>query len=106
MVERDLWAFFGTLELCAKARLVILAGTVTGKYYINKFLQRFAPDYGYRLDGPFNRLEHPGRAKIAWHKLSGHGQELRVFFCSSSPSDTETRWLPRRLKENATELTL
>lgn len=106
MVERDLWVFFGTLELCSKARLLIMAGTVTGKYYINQFLQRYAPDYGFSLDGPFNRLEHPGRAKIAWHKLSGHGRELKVFFCSSSPSDKDKRLLPLRIRENAADLNL
>ena len=60
MVERDLWTFFGALELCRQAKWILIAGTVTGRFYINEFLRRHAPDYGYSLDGAFNRLEHPG----------------------------------------------
>jgi len=104
MVERDLWVFFGTLELCSKAKLVMMAGSVTGKYYLNEFLQRFAPDYGYRLDGAFNRLEQPGRAKISSHYLSGEDRKLKVFFCSSSPSDPKGTLLPQRIKENGKDL--
>lgn len=104
MVERDLWTFFGTLQRCHKAEWVLMAGTVTGKYYLNEFLQRCAPDCGYSLDGPFNRLQHPGRAKVAWHSLSGSGRQLRVFFCSSSPSDRDKRLLPQRIQEHTKEL--
>jgi hypothetical protein len=100
MVERDLWTFFGTLGLCRKVEWVLMAGTVTGKYYINEFLQRHAPDYGYSLDGAFNRMEHPGRGKVAWHTLTGGGRALRVFFCSSSPSDRPHPLLAQRLREN------
>jgi len=82
MVERDLWVCLGTLKLCKKANLVMMAGSVTGRYYINEFLQRFAPDYGYSLDGVFNRLKHPGRAKVAWHELSGGDRPLKVFFAA------------------------
>ena len=101
MVERDLWTFFGTLELCHQAERVLIAGTVTGRYYINEFLKRHAPDYGYSLDGAFNRLEHPGRGKVAWHCLSNGRKQLPVFFCSSSPSDSDKKLLPRRIRENA-----
>jgi hypothetical protein len=104
MVQRDLWAFFGMLELCTKAQLIILAGSVTGKFYINEFVQRFAPEYGYSLDGAFNRLEHPGRGKTASHELSGGGRKLNVFFCSSSPSDKQETLLPKRMKEFAKQL--
>jgi hypothetical protein len=106
MVERDLWVFFGTLELCSKAKLVMMAGSVTGKYYINEFLRKFAPNCGHSLDGAFNRLEHPGRAKTALHVLSGGGRDLKVFFCSSSPSDRKETLLPQRIKDRANELKL
>lgn len=104
MVQRDLWAFFGTLELCAKASLIMMAGSVTGRYYINEFVQRFAPDFGYSLDGAFNRSEHPGRGKTAWHELSGGGRKLKVFFCSSSPADRNGTLLPQRIEECAENL--
>jgi hypothetical protein len=104
MVERDLWVFFATLQLCQAARLVLLAGSVTGKYYMNEFLQRLAPAYGYTFDRPFNRRNHPGKGKTSWHWLSCAGRRLPVFFCSSSPSDGPDTLLLQRLKENGAAL--
>jgi hypothetical protein len=101
MVERDLWVFFATMQLCKNARLILMAGSVTGKYYMNEFLQRFAPNYGYDLDRPFNRNDQRGKGKISWHCLSGPDRQLPVFFCSSSPSVGENTMLPQRLRENA-----
>jgi hypothetical protein len=104
MVERDLWTFFGTLRLCTNARFVFMAGSVTGKYYINTFLQRFAPDYGHSLDGHFDPLEMRGNGKTAFHTLSGGGRKLQVFFCSTSPSARDKGVLPQRIRENARRL--
>lgn len=105
MVERDLWVFFATLELCRTAKLLMIAGTVTGKYYINEFLQALAPQYGYSLDGAFRRSENPGKGKTQFHFLSGHGRRLPVFFCSSSPSDSANReLLPQRIEENVEQI--
>jgi hypothetical protein len=67
MVQRDLWLFFATLSLCGNVRLILVAGSVTGKFYINEFLQRNAPDYGYALAGAFNRRQHSGPGKTCWH---------------------------------------
>lgn len=100
MVERDLWTFFGTLELCRAAEWLFIAGTVTGKFYINEFLQRYAPDHGYKLDGSFIRSQHAGRGKTAIHVLTGGGRKLNVFFCSSSPSDRLPTLLPQRIMEH------
>ena len=104
MVESDLWVFFATLQLCQGAKLVLLAGSVTGKYYLNEFLQRFAPAHGHSLDRPFNRRNHPGKGKTSWHWLSGPKRRLPVFFCSSSPSDRPATLLPQRIKANAATL--
>ncbi len=101
MVERDLWTFFGTLALCPEAKIILIAGSVTGRYYINEFLQRFAPDYGYSLDGPFNRLAHRGPGKTAFHTLSGGDRPFPVFFCSTSPSARDKELLPHCVKNNA-----
>ena len=81
-----------------------MAGTVTGRYYINEFLQRAAPNYGYSLNEPFDRLKIPGRGKTAFHKLSGGGRRLEVFSCSSSPSAGDKNILPERIRENAQRL--
>jgi hypothetical protein len=104
MVKSDLWTFFGTLRHCPKAKLILVAGSVTGKYYINEFLQRFAPDYGYSLDGRFNRSEHVGNGKTAFHTLSGADRTFPVFFCSTSPSARDTQVLPQRVAEHAERL--
>lgn len=102
MVERDLWTFFATLELCANAKVLLIAGTVTGRFYLNEFLQRFAPDYGYSLGGAFRRTDCPGKGKTCFHSFSRNGRTLPVFFCSSSPSDSNNReLLPKRVGENA-----
>ena len=98
MVERDLWTFFGSLELCRNAEWILMAGTVTGKYYINEFLQRYAPEYGYSLDTPFRRPR--GEGKTCFHTLTGGGRSLSVFFCSVSPSAKDSSWLPKRLQEH------
>ena len=101
MVERDLWTFFGTLESCRAAEWLLIAGTVTSEFYINEFIQRYAPDHGYELEGSFICAQHPGRAKTAFHKLRGGGRSFEVFFCSSSPSDRLPTLLPQRIRENA-----
>ena len=104
MVERDLWTFFGTLALCRQVELILMAGSVTGRYYINEFLGQFAPEHGYSLDGSFDRLEQRGSGKVAFHVLSDGNREIRVFFCSTSPSGKHKTILPQRVKENAEKL--
>jgi hypothetical protein len=104
MVERDLWTFFGSLELCRHAEWILMAGTVTGEYYINEFLHRYAPDYGYRLDPPFTRI--PGDGKTCFHTLTGRGRSLPVFFCSVSPSAKKPELLPQRLEKNRHKIQL
>ena len=104
MVERDLWVFFTSLQLCQNAKLILMAGSVTGKYYMPEFLHSLAPDYGYNLDRPFHRSEHSGKGKTSWHRLSGLGRQIPVFFCSSSPADRPITILPQRLQENAPAL--
>jgi hypothetical protein len=106
MIERDLWTLFGTLEFCRKAKLILMAGSVTGRYYINEFIQRFAREHGFSLDGAFDRLEHRGSGKTAFHTLSGSGRHLQVFFCSTSPSAADKKVLPLKVKENAQRLKL
>ncbi len=104
MTEQDLPLFFATLRLCQNAKLLIIAGSVTGKYYINEFLHRFAPKSGYTLTPPFNRSSHPGKAKTCMHLLASDGRELPVFFCSTSPSARDKTLLPQRIRTHATEL--
>jgi hypothetical protein len=104
MIGSDLWIFFGTLQLCQNAKLILMAGSVTGKYYINEFLQRFAFSYGYSLDGAFSRSASRGKGKVAFHTLSGGGRKIDVFFCSTSPSDRNKTVLPQRVREHSVRL--
>jgi len=104
MVERDLWTFFGTLAFCRKVKRILMAGSVTGKYYINEFIQRFGPEYGLSLDGAFDRLAQRGGGKTAFHTLSGGRFQMEVFFCSTSPSARDRTILPRMVKAHADRL--
>lgn len=101
MVQRDLWVFFATLALGQNAKLLLIAGTVTGRYYINEFLQRFAPDYGYAIGGAFDRRAHPGQGKTCWHELAKSDRKLPAFFCSTSPAANKPSVLPERICANA-----
>ena len=87
MVQRDLWSFFATLAFCRNARAILIADSVTGKYYMNEFLQRFAPAHRYSFDPRFRGAKHPGKGKTCRHYLSRNGRKIPVYFCSSSPSD-------------------
>ncbi len=100
MVHRDLWVFFATLQLCEAAKILLIAGSVTGRYYINEFLQRFSPDFGDALGGAFDRRQHPGKAKTCWHELDYAEKTWPVFFCSSGAAANEPDLLARRICEN------
>jgi hypothetical protein len=92
MVRNDLFSFVQTLTMAKQAKMVLLAGSVTSDYYINHFLSEFLPAE-VRLQGSFNARSQPGPAKVVFHRLTGDGQDLPVFFCSCSPSDRENRHL-------------
>jgi hypothetical protein len=104
MVQRDLWTFFGTLDLCSDARLILIAGSVTGKYYINEFLQRFAPDHGWALAGAFDRRQHTGPGTTTRHELQNSNRDLPVFFCSCGPAAANPALLTTRICDNAPAL--
>jgi len=100
MLRGDLWTLFSTLELSPRVKLVILAGTATGEYYLNEFLQEFASESGYRFEGTFKRSA--GVAKVSWHQLVGK-RSIPVFFCSHSPASPSCL-LPQRMRQNASRL--
>lgn len=105
MLQQDLWCFFAALDFCKNVKVLLLAGSATGKYYANQFLHEFAPDHGYTLTPGFVPKDQPGPAKTACHTLKGHGREILVFFCSTSPSDRNNgHLLPNRIAANADKL--
>jgi hypothetical protein len=104
MVQRDLWVFFATLQLCPNVKVLLIAGSVTGQYYINEFLQRFAPDHGYAVGGAFRRTESKGPGKTCWHELASSGRKLPAFFCSSGPAAMSATPLVQSVAKNADQL--
>jgi hypothetical protein len=104
MIEHDLSLFFDVLKECRNAKLILMAGAVTGRWYANELLQTLAPEHGFQLEGRFTRAEHPGRGKACMQRLTGRTLNLPVFFCSSSPSDTNGCLLEARVSQHAPEL--
>jgi hypothetical protein len=86
MVESDLPIFFETILLCRSAKVLLLAGSVTGLYYMNEFLQKQAPQFGFELQGEFHR--RPGGGMICRHDLISEDRHFRipVFFFSRGPA--------------------
>jgi hypothetical protein len=86
MVESDLPLFFESILLCRTAKVLLMAGSVTKKFYINEFLQKHAPQFGYELQGGFQR--RPGGWMTWRHDLvskDGHFR-LPAFFFSRGPA--------------------
>ena len=104
MVQLDLWIFFATLDLCRNVKLLLIAGSVTDRYYINEFLQRFAPDYGHALGGAFVRAKSKGPGRVCWHELTNAERKLPVFFCGSGPAAKNPSLLGERISEHAAHL--
>jgi uracil-DNA glycosylase len=86
MIESDLPIFFETILLCRSAKVVLMAGAVTKRFYINEFLQKHAPRFGYELQGEFHR--RPGGRMSCWHDLVSKDGHFRipVFFFSRGPA--------------------
>jgi hypothetical protein len=101
LVMNDLFSFVRFLDLAVRTRIVLMAGAVSGDYYVNEFLSEHLAA-GAELRGSFNPRTQAGPAKTAFHWLKTGKQNLRVFFCSTSPSDRENRFLlVERIEEQA-----
>jgi hypothetical protein len=104
LIEHDLSLFFDVLKECKKAKLILLAGSITGQWYANELLQKLAPYHGFQLEGRFSQADQRGRGKVCMHRLTGKKFDLPVFFCSSSPSDKNGCLLEARVSQHAPEL--
>jgi hypothetical protein len=96
MVEQDAQWFFRLIPLCSEARLLIFSGCVT-KWYINKFMERIAPKYGFQFEG---RASRSGEGRTGFYHLRSPYVELPAFFCSVSPSGGSPELLIKRIEEN------
>jgi hypothetical protein len=101
MVESDVHWFFELLPICREVRLLLLAGCVTKKWYINDFLARMAPRFGYQLTG---KAESRGKGRVGFHCLVGPGVNLDAFFCSVSPSGLTRQLLVDRVVQHQVRL--
>ncbi len=102
MVAQDVGLFFDALRLCPQAKLLLIAGCVTNKYYMDDFIAKFAVEHGFRLIAESERT--PGEAKVAYYSLINHERSWPVFFCSVSPSARNSSLLPQRISENRAKL--
>jgi hypothetical protein len=86
MVMADLPFFVETLHLCHRARVILIAGTVTNRFWMNRFLQKHVSGFSRVLEGSIRRPESGGWS--CRHELFFEGKEfhLPVFFFSSGPS--------------------
>lgn len=101
MMHRDVSSFFATLAVCREARLLVLAGTVTKRHYLHRYLARAAPEYGYAVSID---EETRGPAPVAMGTLRGRRCSLPFFFCGVSPSARGASALGRRLRERSSHL--
>jgi hypothetical protein len=102
MVVADLQWFVAALSLCGNVKAAIMAGSVTGKHYMDEFLQRYLPaPYSIRLR---SILEDRRRGATSLYVLAGPEINIPVFFCSTSPSGDRGVRLGAELERNLTEL--
>ena len=100
MARHDVKWLFKLLELLNLPRLVLLAGCVTKKFYINKFLEKCAPQHGWQLLGDAQKA---GPARVGFHALQKGSRTLACFSCSVSPSGTppQRKLLAERVREHS-----
>ena len=108
MMKEDAKWFFRLLPQCKAVQLVLIAGTVASRYYMDEFVECVANRYGYKLQGPPTSREKG----FSFNRLRGSGIDLPVFFCSVSPSNKRLdenkiqrrQKLPKRIEEHKEKL--
>jgi len=101
MVKKDIEWFFRILPLCRNAKLLMMAGSVTKKYYINNLIQEQAEEHGFDL---LFKFKGSGQGPTCIHKLKGNNLNLPVFFCGVSPSARNSQLLVQRINERKEKL--
>ena len=87
MVEKDIEWFFKLIILCSLVKLILIAGSITNKYYINEFIEKHSGknDFKWLIE---SKRGH-GPAFTSSHKLKFKDKTYPIFYCSSGPSDTK-----------------
>jgi hypothetical protein len=93
--------FWRFMRVVPNLRLVLMAGAVTKKYYLNEFLAKTRNADGDELVG---KVARGGKAFVGYHQLRLSGKSFPVFFCSVSPSSRTSAMLPLRVGENRERL--
>jgi hypothetical protein len=101
LVNQSVPWFWRCMQIPANLRLVLMAGTMTKKYYLNEFLAKTRTSDGDELIGKVSR---GGKAFVGYHQLRLSGKLVPVFFCSVSPSSRTAAMLPLRIAENQDRL--
>lgn len=101
LVSQSVPWFWRCMKAAANLRLVLMAGAVTKKYYLNEFIAKAGSPAGDELAGKVTR---GGKAFVGYHQLRLSGNLYPVFFCSVSPSSRTSAMLPLRVEENQEKL--
>tara|TARA_Y100001960_G_C14563673_1_gene772126 strand:- start:126 stop:710 length:585 start_codon:yes stop_codon:yes gene_type:complete len=101
MIKNDVEWFFRVLPLCGNAKLLMMAGSVTKKYYLVNLLKELAENYGFKL---LFKFEKGGDAPTSFHKLKSGNIDLPIFFCGVSPSARKSKLLIERVGEKRGKL--
>ncbi|MCX7183669.1 MAG: hypothetical protein NTW90_00245 [Nitrosospira sp.] len=102
LVDEFLPYFGQFLESASMVKLVLMAGTVTKKYYMPKFLRRSRHRLGFGFIGD---ERGSGDGFVTNHSFELAQRIVPGFFCSVSPSSrTNRQLLPDRIREHADHL--
>ncbi len=102
LVTQGLSWFWRCIPLAANLRLVLMAGAVNQKYYLNEFLGTAGNHSDTALIGKVSR---GGTPFVGYHQLRVASKELPVFFCNESPSSRMPAMLHVRVHEHRDRLT-
>ena len=101
MVKNDAKWFFKALPLGENTKLLMMAGTITKKYYLVELLKEVARNYDFELLSPFKK---GGQAPTSFHEVKNSTIKLPAFFCGVSPSAWNSKLLIERVSENREKL--
>jgi hypothetical protein len=87
MVEEEMSCFSRLFsEMFPRLKGVLLAGSVTGKFYLDEFLiDTLNTEFKFDPPRPFPRKQ--GRGRCEFYHISFQGKRIPIFFCTSSPSN-------------------
>lgn len=101
LVSESVGSFLRCLALASNAKLLLMAGAVNKKHYLNEFLIEHHGKFDFELTP---RVRRVGAAFVGNQRLRYRGSIYPVFFCSVSPSSRTGHLLPERIREHKTQL--